>query len=254
MLRIGILKAAEYPHVIMAAKKFGAKIVVFEDALRLTRAIASGNVDIGFSPLVTQVLFGLLLKSLKIHAVIAYNGSGVVSRKRIEEAKTFATSELSAMESNLKLFLDKAGMKEWKIRYFSSVERMISAFQRGEFDAIAVWEPYFSLLNGYRYEFREFIGDFPCCSMASNMAFYNSRREELVRFRKEIEKSLEKMDFDTAVKALSFFEFGIDQDVMKSAIRHYRFSAKIDRKDIEFLANYGLKLTDENVEALIDPL
>jgi len=250
ILRIGVLKAAEYPHVLMAAKKFNARIVVFENALNLTKAIAMGSVDIGFSPLVTQVLFGLLLKSIKIHAVVAYNGSGVVSRKRIEDTKTFATSELSAMESNLKLFLDRLGIKG-KIRYFNSVERMISAFKYGEFDAVAVWEPYYSFLSGYKYEFSEVIGDFPCCSMASNAVFYSSNREEIAKFRKEMENCMEEMSEDDAVKALSLLGFGTE---VRRAIRSYKFSAGIGKEDIEFLENYGIKLTDENVRVLVDPL
>ncbi len=250
VLRIGILKAAEYPHVLITAKKFNARIVIFEDALNLTKAIAMGSVDVGFSPLVTQVLFGLLLKSIKIHAVVAYNGSGVVSRKRIEDARTFATSELSAMESNLKLFLDRLGIQR-KIRYFNSVERMISAFEYGEFDAVAVWEPYYSLLSGHKYKFSEVIGNFPCCSMASNIAFYRSNKEEIAKFRKKMENCMEKMSEDKAVKALSLLGFGSE---VRRAINSYKFSARIGKEDIEFLKNYGIKLTDENIRTLVDPL
>ena len=251
-VRVGILKAAEYPHVILAAKNLNARIVVFENALKLTRALASGSIDIGFSPLITQVLFGLLLKSIKIHAVVAYNGSGVVSRKEIEEARSFATSELSAMESNLRLFIEKKGLEVEKIRYFSSAERMISAFEQGEFDAVAVWEPYFSKLEGFKYEFRDVIGDFPCCSMASNVAFYNLRREKVVEFKREMERCLKELNDKKAFEALSFFGFG--RDVLEVALKRYKFSAEIGRKDVEFLENYGIKLIGENVEKLIDPL
>jgi predicted transcriptional regulator len=47
-IRIGILRAAEYPHVLLAAKKLNARIIVFENALKLTKALASGSIDVGF--------------------------------------------------------------------------------------------------------------------------------------------------------------------------------------------------------------
>ncbi|AEA47620.1 DUF7343 domain-containing protein [Archaeoglobus veneficus] len=251
-VRVGVLRAAEYPHVLLAAEEVNARVIVFDNALELTRSLALGSIDIGVSPLITQVLFGLLLKSLKIHAVVAYNGSGVVSRKKIEKARTFATTELSAMENNLKLFLERTGIEAVKIRYFSSAERMIAAYEQGEFDAIAVWEPYFTLLDGYKYEFREVVGEFPCCSMASNANFYSEHKQLVVEFTEKIRACLRSMSEEQAVevvKRLGFKEIG--DECIKGAIKNYRFSAEIDTEDVKYLENYGIKLTEENIRTLI---
>jgi len=251
-VRVGILRAAEYPHVVSAARKLNFRVIVFDDALSLTRSLTTGSLDIGISPLITQVLFGLLLKSIKIHAVVAYNGSGIVSSKKIANGMSFGTSELSAMESNLRLFIEKIGIQAGRIRYFDSVSKMIDAYRKAEFDAIAIWEPYFSGLDGYKYEFKDVIGDFPCCSMASNLQFYTSKRELLVEFRKEMERTIEELNKKEIVSALSFM--GFNEKEIENSLKSYRFSAEIGGEDLKFLENYGIKLIAENVKGLIDRL
>ncbi|HID43379.1 MAG TPA: hypothetical protein EYP30_06360 [Archaeoglobaceae archaeon] len=251
-VRVGLLKATEYPHVILAARKLGLRIILFDDALSLTRALTTGSLDIGISPLITQVMFGLLLKSIKIHAIVAYNGSGVVSSKKIEDGMSFGTTELSTMESNLRLFTERTGTQIGRISYFDSVERMIESYRKAEFDALAIWEPYFSKLNGYKYEFRDVIGDFPCCSMASSLPFYTSKRELLVKFRKEMEKAIGRMNKKEMISVLSFM--GFNEREIENSLKSYRFLAEINEKDVKFLENYGIKLISENVSNLIDKL
>jgi predicted transcriptional regulator len=251
-MRIGILKAAEYPHVILAAEKLNARIVVFDNALDLTRALTTGSIDAGCSPLITQVMFGLLLKSIKIHAVVAYNGSGIVSKKEIRDAKSFATTELSAMESNLRLFIDELGIHVERIRYFNSVDNMIKNFMECEIDAVAIWEPYFSSLEGIHYEFRQILGEFPCCSLASNVSFYSTRKKELTSLMEEMKMCLKEMNEEEIVRAHS--SFGFKRDEILKCLNSYRFSAEIGRKDIEFLERYGFKLIGDNIECIFNPL
>jgi len=184
--------------------------------------------------------------------VVAYNGSGIVSKKRIDDAKIFATTELSAMESNLRLFIDELGIQDEKIRYFGSVDNMIKTFNEGELDAVAIWEPYFSALEGYHYEFREVLGDFPCCSFASSTSFYTSRKKELIAFKEEIMKSLEKMDEELAAKVL--LDFGFKTNEIQRGLKNYRYSAEIREEDIQFLEKYGFKILGDNVKNIIDPL
>lgn len=250
LMRVGVLRASEYPHVLLACEDFGAKIKVFDSAIDLTRALAFGSIDLGVSPFVTQTLFALTLRSIRIHRIVAYNGSGVVMKKELKVCKSFATSELSAMESNLKLFLDRIGVSDVKFKYFSSPESMMDGFRRCEFDAMAIWEPYFTMMKDYpRMEFKEIIGDFPCCSIASNVQF--TEEDLLESFLRSLKGYAKEFDKKKGAEIVSRI-MGFDEAIVLESFDSYRFSA--DPCDFEFLENYGLKLTKETIERISQPL
>ncbi len=247
LIRVGVLRASEYPHVLLACEDLGARVKVFESAIDLTRALAFGSIDVGVSPFVTQTLFALTLRSIRIHRIVAYNGSGVVMKEDIKRCKRFATSELSAMESNLKLFLERLGILDVEFKYFSSPETMIDRFRKCEFDAMAIWEPYFTMMDYYKIEFREVIGDFPCCSLASNVQFQD--RGLLESFLNKLEGYAKDFDRRKGARIVARV-MGFDEDIVLKSFDSYCFSA--DPCDFEFLENYGLKLTDEIVRKIAD--
>jgi len=255
LMRVGVLKASEYPHVLLACDDVGAVVKVFDSALELTKSLALGTIDVGVSPFVTQTMFALTLRSIKIHCVVAFNGSGVLMKRNLKDCRTFATSELSAMESNLKLFLEKSGfsLSELSFKYFSSPESMIKRFEGCEFDAIAIWEPYFTMLkDGFEHmEFREVIGDYPCCSLASNVQFYEAQRDLLERFIEKLKGYAEGFDEGKASKIIAE-KMGFDESLVLKSFENYKFSAELSRDTFRFLENYGLKLTDEIVKKIAE--
>jgi len=93
LMRVGILRASEYPHILLACRDLGARVKVFDSAIDLTRSLSFGSIDIGVSPFVTQTLFALTLRSIKIHCVVAYNGSGLVMKKGVEKCRRFGEDE-----------------------------------------------------------------------------------------------------------------------------------------------------------------
>jgi len=199
-------------------------------------------------------MFALTLRSIKIHCIVAFNGSGVLMKRKLKDCRTFATSELSAMESNLKLFLEKFGINiaERSFKYFSSPESMIKSFKACEFDAIAIWEPYFTMLkNEFDYiEFKDVIGDYPCCSLASNVHFYESSKDIVLGFIEKLKVYAERFDKEDASK-LTARKMGFDEKLVLKSFNSYKFSADLNRDNFRFLENYGLKLTDECVKRII---
>jgi predicted transcriptional regulator len=257
ILRVGILRASEYPHVLLALKDLNVDyhVKVFDSALSLTKALASCQIDIGFSPFVTQTVFALLLKSIKIHRIIALNGSGLVFKKKLKDCKTFATSEFSAMEANLKLLLESLGfvIYDFSFRYFSSVDQAIKSFKSCEFDAIAVWEPHFTMLNGEKLPFKDVIGDYPCCSMASNVEFYKINRDLIRDFVSCLENSTEELKKSVvrqkASKLLAKL-IGFSPKTILKSFDSYKFVCRLNRDDFRFLNRYGFKLTEENIKSV----
>jgi len=258
VMRIGVLRASEYPHALMAAEKIEdvkVCVEVFDDAQELTKALSMSQLDVAFSPFITQTLFALLLKSIKIHCIAAYNGSGVVLKKSLEKAETFATSELSAMESNLKLFLEQSGLNvtDLTFKYFSSPEDMIEKFSSCEVDALAIWEPYFTALKRkYKcVEFREIIGNFPCCSLASNIMFYRHNRSILKEYLDGLKSCVEEIEEKKSYAAKLVAEkMGFDENLVMKSFDSYIFSASLNKEDFEYLEKYGLKLTKESMKRI----
>ncbi len=259
VIRIGVLRASEYPHALMAAEKLEdvkVCVEVFDDAQELTKTLSMSQLDVGFSPFITQTLFALLLKSIKIHCIAAYNGSGVALKKSLEKSRAFATSELSAMESNLKLFLEQSGfnLTELTFKYFSSPEDMIEKFAGCEVDALAIWEPYFTALRSkYKcIEFREVIGDFPCCSLASNIQFYKRNKSILKDYLDGLKSSVEEIEErkDYAAELVAK-KMGFDEKLVMKSFDSYIFSASLSRDDFEYLEKYGLKLTKESMKNIL---
>jgi len=253
IVRVGVLRASEYPHVLLACEDFGAMVKVFDSAIELTKALAFGYIDMGVSPFVTQTMFALTLRSIKIHCIVAYNGSGVIMKGELESCRKFATSELSAMESNLKLFLEKLGFDLSKLtfKYFSSPESMVELFRACEFDAMAIWEPYFtSLKEEFEHiEFREIIGDFPCCSLASNVQFYDKRRKFVKDFLERLKEYAKEFDRRKASKIIAEL-MGFEQETIVKSFDSYIFSANLSLDSFRFLERYGLKLTEEIVKKI----
>ncbi len=252
ILRVGILRASEYPHVISGLKKLGMRYVlkVFDSALELTKEIASGRIDVGFSPFVTQTVFALLLKSMKIHAVVAMNGSGLVYKGDLRKCRVFATSEFSAMEANLKLVLEKLNFDLYDLtfRYFNSVREAIDSFKSCEHDAMAIWEPYLQTFERVLH-FKDVVGDYPCCSMASNVEFWKAKRDVVVRLGRCVRSS---KSFEGEVVEYISDITGV-KDVEKS-FESYKFVFDLKESHFRFLENYGIKLTRENIKEISDPI
>ncbi len=253
LIRVGVLRASEYPHILLACEELGARVKVFDSAIELTRSLAFGTIDLGVSPFITQVMFALTLRSIKIHCVVAMNGSGVLMKKGLEDCEVFATSELSAMESNLKLFLERSGidLADVSFRYQPNPESMIKRFESCEFDAVAIWEPYFTMLKEkYEHiEFKEAIGDFPCCSLSSNVQFYKSRRDSLEKFIETLKRFAKGFDEKRASELIAE-KMEFDVKLVRKSFESYEFLADLKFEHFEFLENYGLKLTKEAVKSI----
>ncbi|MET1123932.1 MAG: winged helix-turn-helix transcriptional regulator [Archaeoglobaceae archaeon] len=219
VVRVGILRASEYPKVVTAARKVGGIVKVYDSALELTKSLVSGKVDVAASPMVTQLFFGVLMKNIKIFRIVAMNGSGVVYGGGKD---WFGCSEFSTMELNLRKFLAAKGEK-LKIRYFASPEEMLKSLS--ELRGIAIWEPYFSAVEGEKEEFREVLGDFVCCSLAANTGFLEVNGELFDDFLSKFDSARVSRSSAEELAAL----IGFDVDVVYRSFSSYEFEVEQER-------------------------
>jgi predicted transcriptional regulator len=96
------------------------------------------------------------------------------------------------------------------------------------------------------------VGDYPCCSMASNVEFFKERRNELVELKKCIRDSIDEVDEDVAKEIAELINF--DWKLVYRSFDSYKFVCDLNESYFRFLERYGLKLTQENIKNIADPL
>ncbi len=251
VIRIGILKAIEYPAIFLCEdilKDIDVRVKIYRDAFSLTKDLAEGYLEIACSPLITQVLFSLVYRSIIIKAGCGFNGGGLIIKKSVP--KIFGSTELSTMEFSLRKYIEMQNLEYEEIRYFSSPEKMISVLNSGDVDAIAIWEPYLTDL-GKKYKiirFSELFGEYPCCTLACNDRIEKS--EEFQKFisayRYAVDNLQELKDraIELQAKMLKY-----PASKIRQAFDGYAYDWRLDMNHVmKILEEYGIKLTRESTK------
>ena len=268
-IRVGMLKTVEYPHSLLTVDKlredFNIKVRVYNSAMKATRALSRGQLDIGFTPLITQAMFSSLMRSIKIYGGSGFRGSGLIHREGENlEDLNYGCSELSTMETNLKTFLERKGVdpSSVNITYFRDPERMVESYVSGEIDGLSIWEPYFTTIKGVddteALEFSEELGDYPCCTLAANQEFVEKNEEAFKTFmstyidvtdqlnsgdervkRKAVELIEETMDYDKNIILTTFDNFGHNYELSRDQFR-------------DTLKNFGINPTSGFTDKVLD--
>ncbi len=263
LIRIGILRATEYPHVLLTVKDLkkanvNIKLKIFDNALEATNALAVGYLDIAYTPLITQVLYALLLRSIKIFAGCGFNGSGLVVKNENFLELVYGCSELSTMEMNLKLFLKTRNIdpSQVEIRYFNNPERMVESFTNDEISALSIWEPYLSLFRGKFkvYNFENTFGKFPCCTLAANTRFIKTNQDLFKKFLKKYCENTDELSRrkDEAIK-LTAEVLGFPHTLVNLSFGRFLYDYRLNQDDIvETLKKFGMFLTKQSLSEILE--
>jgi len=255
-VRVGILKASEYPHVLLALsdlQKEGIEVhvEVFRNAPEATSAAVSGRIDLVFSPLITQMVFSLTTGRIFIWASCGFNGGGIVLGG--DEIRRIGSSELSTMERALSTLSEFEGAE---IRYYETPEEMIEALERGEVDAIAIWEPYISMMRerGFRaIYFSERLGDYLCCTAAVSSGFLEENKEIFRKYARAYRDAAERIDerFSEASLLLAS-QLNLPKRVVEEGMRNFKYGWKIEREEIErALRGIGLSVNESRMREIL---
>ncbi len=232
LIRVGILKSTEYAAIISSVSY---DVLIYDNAIDLTRDLVLEKVDVAASPLVTQVMFGIMMKNLKIFNVIAENGSGVVFGDK--KNGIFGTTEMSAMEMNLKAVRDRLDVRCF--RYFASPEKMIANLKGVE--GIAIWEPFISMIKRDKIYFDEIIGNYPCCTIAANKNALKSKKEQVEEVVRDVQKG--KIDVKRTSEILAF-----DKEIVENSVKSYNFNPDYSVNEIlSYLRRGGIEISKESL-------
>ncbi len=238
-IKVGILRASEYARLISSGD---FSFIVYGNAIDLTRDLALGRIEFGASPLITQVMFGIMMKNIRVLGVVAENGSGVVFGD--ERNGVFATTEMSAMEMNLRATRERLGVSSF--RYCDGPECLINSL--ADVEGVAIWEPYFTTADREKIPFSEIVGDFPCCTLAVNMNFMEENESAASQILKGMRSS--RIDAEKVAGVLGF-----DERVIRESVKSYRFAPDYSVEEIErYLKRSGVEISRESLSSVFEYL
>lgn len=232
IIKIGIIKAAEYPFIIPFYKKlkdsgYLPNIIIYKNGIDVTRDLALGKIDIGFSPVVSQIIFSKVF-DIKIIAGGAKGGAGIIG-----DSCEVGSTVLSSMEA-----WTMADFKDVKIIPFNSPDDLISNFQEKKIKSIAIWEPYLSILKDKGNRISHVFDPVHCCTMAIK----SDLDEEKIKNLYESSFSLFLESKDRWVPEYANL-IGEDYSVMKKAINSYEFDSYLDLNEVyRYLKKSGIYL------------
>lgn len=251
-LKLGILRASEYIYLPLFRKYLrdvglNVRIIVYDDALTLTRDLALGEVSLALSPIYTQIVLYTVTKSLRVIAGGSLGGASLIARsniKRLDDVNSIATSKVSTMDYLVNILLvNELKARDIKIEYISNPDDALMMLYRGIIDAINIWEPYVSLLK--RHSFRElidynnYIGEYYCCTLGAHVSLdYRTINTIKKAYSKAINEAT--IHIDTLLAPYATIT-GLPIELIKKSIGKYKFLDYIDLSIIGKVVGKGTK-------------
>ncbi|MFP3217943.1 MarR family transcriptional regulator [Acidianus sp.] len=221
-LRLGIINAAEYPFIIPFIKKLREKgieveVKIYDNGLQVTKDLVLGKIDMGFSPVISQIIFSKIF-DIKIIAGGAKGGAGIVG-----ESCNIGSTVMSSMET-----WTLAEVKNANIIPFNSPQELVKNFEIKKVPAIAIWEPYLSILESKGHKVTHVFEPNHCCTLAIRSSLED---EEKI---KEIYEDAFSWFLSSKDRWISDYSnlLGEDYNIMKKASERYYFDSYLDLKEV----------------------
>jgi len=235
LIRLGLIRSAEYPFVIPFKKAlrdmgFELEIEVFPNGIDVMKALSNGQLELGIAPMITQLYFFSAEFPIQILAPAGAGGSSVLALPSIADHPIAASTKLSTMELLLRTSVNGGVIGEpSEMIYARSAQEMLGMLRSGKVDAVSVWEPYASLLerDGYvRLSEYSDLGEHYCCTLASPLGIEESLLDGLLR-RYRIALSEFKGDPERYIPPYAaLMGFGVNE--LRDAIKHYTYPEELD--------------------------
>ncbi len=252
VLELGVLRASEYAFLplwrkLAREKGLDFKVIIYEDALTLTKDLAAGRLHLALSPLYTQVAVCSLTGGLKVIGGGSLGGATLVVRETLEDVRdveAVATTRVSTMEFLVGVLaaseLRGVGLS---VRYISHPEEAFYLLRRRLVDAVNMWEPYSSILIGKGcrrgFDYSELLGSYYCCTLAASASLSEERVEEV---RKLYERAISesRRRFEECAEQLALM-IGLPVDIVKKTARRYSYLEYVDLEILRESLRHGSK-------------
>lgn len=220
-LRLGIIKAAEYPFIIPFIKKMrergtDVEVKIYDNGLDVTKDLALGKIDLGFSPVISQVIFSKVF-NIKIIAGGAKGGGGIIGN-----SYEIGSTILSSME-----MWTLAELPDATIIPFNSPSDLVESFERKRVNAIAIWEPYLTELQSKGYKMYHEFEHIHCCSLGAREGI---DYDEI----KKVYEDAFSWFLSSKDRWLNDYSnlLGQDYNLIKKATQRYEFDSYLDLNEI----------------------
>ncbi|MET1128219.1 MAG: MarR family transcriptional regulator [Thermoproteota archaeon] len=250
-IRLGIIRAAEYPFTAAFAKVLrdqgiALDVVVYDNGLDATFDLVVGSLDLALTPLATQALFYGLTSRLKIIGGGASGGAYVLENPEARR-QYVATTRASTME----LCVNVSGVagEASVIVYGSSGEEIVEALATGRARYAAVWEPYASqaLRHGARIAVScSELGISHCCTLAARADLDWELRARVSRaYARAIEEFLRRpRDWLPWYSAV----VGLPVELVERSLASYSFRSTVDGGEAaKMLARSGMRIPNPDL-------
>jgi predicted transcriptional regulator len=230
-LRLGIIRAAEYPFIIPFIKNlenrgYNVTVKIYENGVDLTRDLVEGKLDLGLSPIITQMIFSTIYRNIRIVGGGAKGGGGIIGKT----CNRIASTVMSSMEI-------------WAFSEFKNIEiipsyssyQMLDFLEKGIVDGIAIWEPFLSILERKGHKVHRFT-PLHCCTLAVR----DTMDWERIKNIYEESFSWFKSSMDRWISSYSNL-LNIDYNILKEASKNYEFDYYLDLNEFKnALKNSGI--------------
>lgn len=244
ILKLGLIRASEYPFVIPFEKvlreRLGVRLrfILYDNGIDLSRDLSLLRLDLGIAPTLTHFVFYSIGSPIKMIAPAGSGGAAILAKKSSSispDRREFSvgTTKLSTMELMLRSYMKDGEIpKSSSVKYFSSARQMIDAASLGQVDAACIWEPYSSMLlkkRGFkrllRYGDDEEEGETCCAVAAGNHLELDTLNRLATIFGEALESYQRNPDRYLAPYAALM---RYDEKLMRVASREYAYPQRLD--------------------------
>ncbi len=244
ILKIGVLKASEYAAVFLTAKELNdyyVKIKIYDNGIQELRDLLLKKIDVAFAPVVTGFIIHLIDKRIRLISFCAKGGSGIVHKGKISK---IGSTLFSTMDLNTRIYLN---FDVRNIKYFDSPEELMDAYRKKAVDAITIWEPYLSSVEGEKI----IVGRENVCCGALIIDFNKKIKEFIEKYIENTDSLRNGEKIDKAVKATSQY-LNFDERIIAESLKSYNFVWEVDKGEIKKnLENMKIFVPDDLVDSYI---
>ena len=234
LLRIGILRASEYPYILPFAKKLrdlysNVEIIVYDEAFKLAYDIALGRLHLGFAPAISHLIVHRVSGGLSyIIGGGSRGGAGVVEGKS-------GRGHITTMASTMELCAEVKKLEPPRM-YARKGEVILENVLNGKARYGVIWEPYLYLARRKGLHTEDCGLPF-CCLLGGNAGILSERETIKKALSKAMEEASRRLRDPVFIEAYSSL-VGLDKNLVANTFLSYEFLHEPPLEELKSLLKF----------------